>query len=168
MKLFHSIYKGLDRLIYWGGLLAGLLIVITTGMIFYEILSRSLFNAPTTWATELTIYAIIGSCFLGSAYAVRENAHIKVDLLLHNVPLSIRRVMLMISCILGLLFGILCTWFGFEHVKQSMELGFTSASLLRIPMYIPESLIPIGGLLLSFAFALQWVDYYNGKGEELQ
>ena len=61
MKWFSYLYRWLDRLILWGGIAAGILIVVTTGMIFYEIVSRSLFDAPTTWATELSVYAIIGS-----------------------------------------------------------------------------------------------------------
>lgn len=168
MKLFQTLYRELDRIIYWGGIVAGVFIIITTGMIFYEIVSRSFFNAPTSWATELSIYAIIGSCFIGAAYAVRANAHIKVDLLLHNVPVSMRKGMLIISSILGFLFSLTFTWFGWEHVMQSMELGFTSSSLLRIPMYLPVMLLPIGGILLCFSFLLQCIDYMNGKGEELE
>jgi C4-dicarboxylate transporter DctQ subunit len=163
MKPFQWLYRGLDSIIYWGGIAAGVLIILTTGMIFYEVVSRYLFNAPTIWATELTIYAIIGSCFIGAAYALREDAHIKVDLLLHNVSGPVRKIMLVISSVLGLLFSLVFAWYGWEHVKQSMELGFTSASLLRVPMYIPEMLLPIGGTLLCFAFLLQLVDYAQGK-----
>ncbi|USG66788.1 TRAP transporter small permease subunit [Brevibacillus ruminantium] len=163
MKFFQLLYDWSDRLIRLGGMIAGAFIVLTTGMIFFEIVSRSLFNAPTTWATELSIYAIIGSCFFGAAYAVRVDAHIKVDLLLHNVSASIRRWMLIVSAGIGLFFSLFFSFFGFEHVKQSMELGFTSASLLQIPMYIPEMLLPIGGILLCLAFLLQLIDYIRGQ-----
>lgn len=153
-------------MIVWGGIVAGIFIILATGMIFYEIVSRAFFNAPTTWSTELSIYAIIGSCFVGAAYALREDAHIKVDLLLHNVSVPLRKAMLIISSLLGLLFSLIFTWFGWEHVMQSIELGFTSTSLLRIPMYIPEMLLPIGGLLLCFSFLLQLFDYINKRGED--
>ncbi|TRY25960.1 TRAP transporter small permease [Brevibacillus sp. LEMMJ03] len=167
MKWFSYLYRWMDRLILWGGMAAGILIVVTTGMIFYEIVSRSLFDAPTTWATELSVYAIIGSCFIGAAYAVRTDAHIKVDLLLHNVPAAARRWLLIVSALLGLAFSLLFAVFGWEHVKRSMELGFTSTSLLQIPMYMPEMLLPIGGTLLSLAFLLQVVDCIRGgKGGE--
>ena len=81
MKL---LYRMSDLLINIGAYLAGLLILLTTFMIFYEVISRAFFNQPTIWATELSIYAIIGSGFLGSAYAVRAYAHITVDLLINN------------------------------------------------------------------------------------
>ncbi|WP_019120304.1 TRAP transporter small permease [Brevibacillus massiliensis] len=166
MKILKSVYAGLDRLITLGGLMAGIFIFCATGMIFYEVISRFLFNAPTIWSTELSIYAIIGSCFFGAAYTLRRNGHIKVDLLLHNVFAPIRKGMLMVSCVIGFLFSTVFTVYGWEHVSSSKELGFTSASLLRIPMYIPEMLLPLGGILLCFSFLLQFVDTMNGKGEE--
>ncbi|EMT50198.1 MULTISPECIES: TRAP transporter small permease [Brevibacillus] len=163
MKFFQVLYGWIDSLIKFGGVIAGIFIVLATGMTFYEIVSRSLFNAPTIWATELTIYAIMGSCFIGAAYAVRVDAHIKVDLLLHNVSASVRRWMLIASALIGLLFSLVFCYLSWEHVQQSMELGFTSASLLQIPMYIPEMLLPIGGVLLGLAFLLQLVDYIRGQ-----
>ncbi|MEJ8545873.1 TRAP transporter small permease [Brevibacillus borstelensis] len=163
MKFFQLLYGWIDRLIKCGGMIAGIFIVLATGMTFYEIVSRSLFNAPTIWATELTIYAIMGSCFIGAAYAVRVDAHIKVDLVLHNVPVSVRRWMLIVSALIGFLFSLVFSYFSWEHVQQSMELGFTSASLLQIPLYIPEMLLPIGGVLLGLAFLLQLVDYMRGQ-----
>lgn len=81
----QSLYKLSDKLIKIGAYTAGLLIVLTTFMTFYEVISRWLFNSPTIWATELSTYSIIGSCFLASAYAVRTYSHITVDLLINNV-----------------------------------------------------------------------------------
>ncbi|MFM1652036.1 TRAP transporter small permease [Brevibacillus sp. B_LB10_24] len=166
MKHLKSVYAGLDRIITLGGLVAGIFILCATGMIFYEVVSRFLFNAPTIWATELSIYTIIGSCFFGAAYTLRRNGHIRVDLLLHNVSAPIRKGLLMVTCVIGLIFSIVFTVYGWEHVISSKEFGFTSASLLRIPMYIPEMLLPLGGILLCFSFLLQFIDTMNGKEQE--
>lgn len=163
MKRLQMLYVWADRLILLGGLIAGVFIVLATGMIFYEVVSRTLFDAPTIWSTEMTIYAIIGSCFLGAAYAIRVDAHIKVDLLLHNVPAHVRRWMLIASAVLGFVFSLTFAVFGWEHVQRSLELGFTSTSLLQIPMYLPEMLLPIGGMLLSLAFVLQGVDHVRER-----
>lgn len=49
-----------------------------------------------------------------------------------------------------------------------MELGVTSSSssLLRIPMYLPEMFLPVGGVLLCLAFVLQIIDGGIHKGGE--
>lgn len=161
-----GLYKGIDLMIKLGAYLSGFLIIITTAMVFYEIVSRALFNKPTIWATELSIYAIIGSCFLGSAYAVRSYSHITVDLLINSVDDRMKTVLAYLSNALGLVFSIIFTYAGFHHSMNTLELGVTSTSLLRIPMYLPELLLPIGGVLLCLAFVLQIIDGGIHKGGE--
>ena len=153
-----SIYIFSDSLIRWGAYLAGGLILLTTVMTFYEVISRSVFHQPTSWATELSIYAIIGSCFLGSPYAVRTYSHITVDLVINAVGDRARTLMAYFSNSLGLLFSVIFTIYSFTHVVKTFELEVTSSSLLRIPMFIPESFLTIGGVLLCIAFVLQLID----------
>ncbi|GKV57629.1 hypothetical protein NCCP2222_35760 [Sporosarcina sp. NCCP-2222] len=160
------VYRICDSVIRWGAYVAGILILLTTAMTFYEIVSRGIFHKPTSWATELSIYAIIGSCFLGSAYAVRTYAHITVDLLINNVNDRFKTVLAYISNSLGLLFSVIFTIYCFRHVIKTFELETKSASLLRIPMYLPESFLIIGGVLLCIAFILQLIDGGIHKGGE--
>lgn len=161
-----AIYNFSDLLIKIGAYISGFFIIITTGMIFFEIVSRWLFNKPTIWATELSIYAIVGSCFLGSAYAVRTYSHITVDLLINSVNDRMKTILAYISNALGLVFSVIFTYFGFHHVLNTLELGVTSSSLLRIPMYLPEMFLPVGGVLLCLAFVLQIIDGGIHKGGE--
>jgi C4-dicarboxylate transporter, DctQ subunit len=161
-----SLYNFSDLLIKIGAYISGFFIIVTTFMIFFEVISRWLFNKPTIWATELSIYAIIGSCFLGSAYAVRTYSHITVDLLINNVNDRMKTLLAYLSNAMGLIFSIIFTYFGVHHVMNTFELGVTSASLLRIPMYLPEMFIPVGGVLLCLAFILQIIDGGIHKGGE--
>lgn len=161
-----KVYQFMDLLIRWGAYVAGILILLTTVMTFYEVVSRSFFDAPTTWATELSIYAIIGSCFLGSAYAVRTYSHITVDILINNVNDKMKTIFAYLTNTLGLVFSVIFTLYSYLHVVKTFNLQVTSASLLRIPMYIPESLLVIGGVLLCIAFVLQIIDGGVHKGGE--
>jgi len=162
--LLKKIYNSCDFLIRIGAYVSGLFIVIMTVLTFYEVIARSFFSKPTTFAVELSIYAVIGSCFLGGAYAVRTHSHITVDLLTNVVNDSWKRIFAYISNALGLIFSILFTVYGFIHVVKTYSLGTTSTSLLRIPMYIPELLLPIGGILLIITFILQIIDGGIHKG----
>lgn len=161
-----AVFKGIDHLLKLGAYVAGFLIVAATAMIFYEILTRTFFNSPTIWATELSIYAIIGSCFLGSAYAIRTYAHITVDLLINNVADKFKTLLAYLTNAMGLVFSIVFTYYGFHHVMNTYELGVTSASLMRIPMYLPELFIPIGGVLMCLAFIMQIIEGGIHKGGE--
>jgi C4-dicarboxylate transporter DctQ subunit len=161
-----SLYSFFDVLIKMGAYISGLFIIATTFMIFFEVISRWLFNKPTIWATELSIYAIIGSCFFGSAYAVRTYSHITVDLLINNVNDRLKTLLAYLSNALGLVFSLIFTFYGFHHAFNTFELGVTSASLLRIPMFLPELMLPVGGVLLCLAFTLQIIDGGIHRGGE--
>lgn len=162
----RKVYQLTDSLIRWGANLAGNLILLTTFMTFFEVISRFFFHKPTSWATELSIYAIIGSCFLGSAYAVRTYSHITVDLLINNVSDRLKTILAYITNALGLIFSLIFTTYSYFHVVNTFQLQTTSTSLLRIPMYIPESLLVLGGGLMCLAFILQLVDGGVHRGGE--
>ena len=147
-----------DWVIKMGAYASGGLVLLTVIMVFYEVIARSLFHKPTIWATELSIYAIIGSCFLGGAYAVRTYSHVTVDLLINALNDRWKTIFFYLSSSLGLVFSIIFTIYGFIHVGKTLELGETSSSLLRIPMYLPKLFLPIGGILLCLAFFLQIAD----------
>ncbi|MBM7609514.1 TRAP-type C4-dicarboxylate transport system permease small subunit [Lysinibacillus composti] len=153
-----ALYKAVDGLIKFAGIISGILIILTTIMTCYEVVSRSFFDKPTSWATELSVYAVIASCFLGSAYAIRTYSHITVDLIINLVSYKGKVVLGYLTSLLGLLFTSIFTFYSLHHVMNTYEIGTTSASLLRIPMYIPEMALPIGGFLMSLAFILQIID----------
>lgn len=159
-----ALYRLSDLLIRMGAYVAGFFIILTTAMIFFDVISREIFNKPTSWATELSIYSIIGSCFLGSGYAVRTYSHITVDLLINSVNDRIKTILAYLSNALGLVFSIIFVFYGFQHSMNTFELGVTSASLLRVPMFLPELLLPVGGVLMCLAFILQIVDGGVHKG----
>ena len=49
--------------------------------VFYEVVSRYFFNKPTTWSYDLS-WMLYGALFmLGAAYALRQGAHIRTDML---------------------------------------------------------------------------------------
>ena len=161
-----KVYFTLDRLITWGAYFAGFLILLTTLMTFTEVIMRSFLHKPTIWATELSIYSIIGSCFFGSAYAIRAYSHITVDLLINNVNDGIKTMLAYISNSLGLVFSIIFTVYSLFHLIDVYQLQSTSTSLLRIPMYIPNSLLFFGGILMCIAFVLQLIDGGIHRGGE--
>jgi TRAP-type mannitol/chloroaromatic compound transport system permease small subunit len=61
---------------------AAWLILPMTGALVYEVVARYIFNAPTIWAYDVT-YILAGGLFmLGSAFALRQDSHVRADFLL--------------------------------------------------------------------------------------
>ena len=78
-----------DRMVSLCALLAGGLIVVVCAVTFYEVVARYVFNAPTTWSLDISIYAMFWACFLGGAYTLREGGHVAVDVRLRFLTLRL-------------------------------------------------------------------------------
>ena len=65
--------------------------IIFAGMIIYDVIMRYGFNAPTLWAFDLT-KMLYGFYFVMlGGYALRHQAHVRVDLLTENLVPPLRR-----------------------------------------------------------------------------
>lgn len=82
----------LGRWINKGGLLFAAGIVLSMLVLLNEVVLRYLFNAPTIWAHETTIF-LCGLAFLyGGLYCTARDRHIRVVLIYDSLPPSLRRV----------------------------------------------------------------------------
>ncbi len=66
--------------------LASLAAAVLTLSMVYEVFARYVFHAPTVWAFDIA-YMSNGALFLlGVAYVLREDAHIRIDVLRNRLP----------------------------------------------------------------------------------
>ncbi len=76
-----TLLKFIDRLTGASGWLVAWLVAPLILASCYEVVSRYVFDAPTSWAFEVG-YMVMGTHFLmGMAYTLREEAHVRVDFL---------------------------------------------------------------------------------------
>ncbi len=112
---------------------------------FYNVIARYVFNSSLTWASELTIYFFLWSTFFGAAYCFKVDAHISVSVLLDKVPPKVAKALMLFSHSVTLVFLTAVSYYGYQYlVAFSDEMSID----LEIPMWIPESVIPV-----AFAFA---------------
>ena len=89
MDRFFALIDSLSRASGW---VASLLIVPLIFASVYEVFSRYLFNAPTIWAYEIGYMATGTYFFLGMAYALKERAHIRIDLFFSSLSIKNRNL----------------------------------------------------------------------------
>jgi len=76
MKVFLSI---LDAISLWAGKISSYLLIVVTIVIVGEVTMRYIFNAPTIWGLELTVYLCAATYMAGGAYTHFYRAHVRVD-----------------------------------------------------------------------------------------
>ena len=166
-SFFKKIVYGYDKLEEY--LLCASL-VVTTLIIFAQIIMRSVFNSSLTWSEELTRYSFIWQIWLGVSIAQKEKQHIKVELLFSFIKNEkFKDVVDIIATLIMIAFNVFLVIKGSERVGQ-MIVRHNLSGAMRLPMYIVYLVLPLSAGILSLRLAGQLVsdmkDLFSGKGVE--
>lgn len=131
---------------------AGVLCVITMMMVVtYEVISRYLLNAPTTWSDEIASYLLIAIVFLGLAQNLRLGDHIRIDIITQKVSARIRLRLELFAYAVGLVFSVMLAvgvWIRFHNFWMR---NTVSDSPLMTPLWIPMVPVLLGAVILVLA-----------------
>ena len=109
-------WKPIDRIALFFGRITMILIISMTSIMLYEVFLRYVFEAPTLWANELTLW-IAGYVFLLSGfYAMQQRCHIRIFLLYEAVPRWLQHVFDVISVFLLWVFAIFLIYGSYQQV----------------------------------------------------
>jgi TRAP-type mannitol/chloroaromatic compound transport system permease small subunit len=90
MTRLFNIVDAFSRLLSW---IAQIVTVVLVISMIYEVVARYVFGAPTIWAFDIS-YMCTGTLFvLGAAYALKQDAHVRIDFLAQKMPIAIRRML---------------------------------------------------------------------------
>ncbi len=93
--------------------------VLTVAMV-YEVFARYVFDAPTAWAFDVAYMANGAVFLLGVAYVLREDAHIRIDVLRNRLPARFNHGVQGVAYLLVLapFFGML-SWIAVSHTWRA-------------------------------------------------
>ena len=94
----------MERLALAIGRAAAWLFVAAAVVTVYEVGSRYLFGAPTSWAHETTTALCAAGFALGGAYAFARNEHIRITVLLDRVPAPVRTALEALALVIGAIY----------------------------------------------------------------
>lgn len=108
----------LDRVSVFVGRLTMMLIVLLTSVMLYEVVLRYVFEAPTLWANELSLW-LAGFVFLTAGlYAMQQRSHIRIFLLYDMTPRWVQRLFDCISTCLIVIFAAALIYGGYGEAFQ--------------------------------------------------
>jgi C4-dicarboxylate transporter DctQ subunit len=112
-----------------------------------NIVLRYFFRLPLSWAEEAMLYLMIFGVYVGAISVAWQQAHIRIDAVLNFAPPARRKGLEIIST--AVLAGILAPVVLASFRVVSMLLEFEQRSdALHLPMWIPQSVIPISLFLI--------------------
>jgi len=136
-------------------LAAGLSLIALT-LSVYNIASRlwfpqGLFDA----AEEFQVYLVVWAVFLSLASVSFKDQQIKADFLIDHMPQTMKFLVHVITCLLGMIFSAAMTYYGIQVTYQSWIYNDVSISIMRTPMWIYFAALPVGSALLFLAYLLR-------------
>jgi len=152
----------LELLYKASGLAAGFFLVAIAVLTAAQISGR-LLGLPAYSFDDFAGFSMAASSFLGLAYTLRANEHIRMTLVLHHTrPLARRALEIACLAIAAFLVG-LFAWFTCDMTLTSYELNDVSQGLVPVPLWIPQSGIALGLVVLAIAFVDDLVAAVRGR-----
>lgn len=108
------------------GLCSGLIIAVLAILIVYNVISRNLGYGSLNWIMEGSEYALGAATFLGAPWVLYENAHVRIDILLNNLPSQASRRLEKLINLFGATISIVFLYFmmaaGIEYYERGTML----------------------------------------------
>jgi TRAP-type C4-dicarboxylate transport system permease small subunit len=131
-----------------------IVVAVIVVVMFYEVVARYLFEAPTLWANELSLWMAGFVFLLSGIYAMQQRSHISIYIIYDMMPRTAQRICDVISTVLIVLFVVALLYGGFIEAWQKLMRWETFGTAFDPP--IPATIKP-AVLIVSVLVALQAV-----------
>jgi TRAP-type C4-dicarboxylate transport system permease small subunit len=152
----------LDGLYDAAAALAALFMVLLLVMVMLSILGRQLhFNLPGVDA--YAGYMMAGAGFLALAHTFKRGEHIRVTLLLSQMPPRLRRAFEIWSLFAASGVAVLFAFYSSKLAWQSRAFHDVSTASDATPLWLPQLTMALGSLILAIAFLDELVLELRGR-----
>ncbi|MDT8377926.1 MAG: TRAP transporter small permease [Desulfotignum sp.] len=117
--------------------------------IFMEVFRRFFLSYSSIWSEEIARYAFIYITWIGAAAAIRERAHIRIDVFLPLLPDKGKAVVFIFGDIITLILSCIALYWSIEPVLTSIHFGSVTHGL-RISQAWFLMAVPLGFTMIIF------------------
>jgi C4-dicarboxylate transporter, DctQ subunit len=129
--------------------IAGVLLVASVALNFVNVVARYFFNASFHWAEESMLFLMVGCVFLGNGVVAWSGQQIRMDVIVNMMPAKVRDALNLAAELVFIVTALIIVYFGWPVIHDLFAFDQRSQSA-EIPLYIPQSLIPIGFAIMAF------------------
>lgn len=122
------------------------MVVVT---IFMEVFRRFFLSYSSIWAEEIARYAFIYITWIGAAAAIKERAHIRIDVILPLLPNRGKAIVFIFGDIITLILACIALYWSMEPVLNSIHFGSVTHGL-RISHAWFLAAVPLGFTMITW------------------
>ena len=133
----------------WTGRIVSFLLPAIFVVMLYEVIARYIFNTPTEWSFELTLFLFAYASLLGGGYVLLHRAHVNVDILYSGLPLRTRAIIDLCTAPVFFIFVGVLVWQGWALFWNSFSfLEHSVVGTWSPPLYPIKIALPIGAAFI--------------------
>ena len=121
--------------------------VFCCAVIIQDVARRFLLNYSAAWSQETAQYAFIYLGWIGAAYAVKERAHIRFDILQNKLPERLHGWIFVAGEVATIMFAVIALRFSMHTLAVLWQYG-AATPVLRVSKLWAEAAVPIGFCLI--------------------
>ena len=132
--------------------LAGIILVFIMLSVGLDVILRYFFNRPMIWVTEVTECLLLYITFLGTGWLLRDEGHVKVDIILTRLKPESTAFLGILSSLVGIFVSIMLTFYGMSVTWNYFRRAIYTPTAMEIPVAAIILIIPIGSFMLLIGF----------------
>lgn len=148
-SLFDRVF---DRVLDAGIFLSGALMIFAMLSVSYEVGLRYFFKDSTNWVLEVNEIVLVYLTFLGAAWVLKGEGHVKIDFVANKLPPRQAAMLNFITSIICVVVTGVVVVAGTVITVDYYQNGIYPPSVMMIPSAVSVGIIPIGSLLLCIQF----------------
>jgi TRAP-type mannitol/chloroaromatic compound transport system permease small subunit len=146
--IWEKIARTIDWINHKVGLILAMVIFPILFIMLYEVVSRYIFDSPTSWAWRVNTLLFSGSLILGGGYVHLRRGHVSIDLITERLTPFKAKILYFVTFPAFLIFMIVIIWQGWRMAYSSVAIREQALGFFRPPLYYNKIAFVIAGVLL--------------------
>ena len=152
MKPQKIVASFFDRTISFFFFLSAVFLIFLMVAVTTEVVARYFFNRPQMWVVESCEDSLLYITFLGTAWLLRKEGHVKIDIVTNRLNPRTDAVVHTITSLMGVVISLIIAWYGVLVTWDLFQKRIYAVTPLEPPLAAIVAVIPVGGFLLLIQF----------------
>jgi TRAP-type C4-dicarboxylate transport system permease small subunit len=127
-------------------------IILAMFIILYEVFVRYVLRWPTDWEIEASIMLTTFVTFVGSAYSLKNNAHVSMGFISERVSDRVKKPLSLCTSFASMSFCVFVSSRSWQMFWEAYTAGWRSETTWGPPLSIPYGFMAVGMSLVSIQY----------------